>query len=47
MLTSYFCEKCSLNFTEAKLPNMNKRHGRCGSVARIVAYKDQEGDSEA
>ncbi len=42
MLTSYFCEKCRLNFTEEKLPNMNKRHSRCGAVVRIVAYEDQE-----
>lgn len=42
MQTEYHCPKCDVKFSEAKLPNINKTHKRCGGVAKIVRYVSEK-----
>ncbi len=45
MQTKYYCEKCKLTFSEKKLPNINKLHKPCGSIARIL-FHEKVGEEE-
>ena len=38
VITEYFCPECKDRFYEEDLPNMNMRHRRCGSFARVIRF---------
>ncbi len=47
MKTKYYCSKCEDFLTDNKIPNINKRHQRCGSVLKVLLHEESaEGDSE-
>lgn len=44
MKTDYYCNKCNVDFSEAKLPNINRTHF-CGEIARVTGFSDEENSS--
>jgi hypothetical protein len=46
METEYHCAKCNSSFSEEGLPNINKVHRACGSLARILRHAEKEEEEE-
>ncbi|HEY4526076.1 MAG TPA: hypothetical protein VJL32_03205 [Candidatus Paceibacterota bacterium] len=46
MQTQYYCSRCKDFLTDNKLPNMNKRHQRCGTVLRVLHHEELAGKED-
>lgn len=47
MRTKYYCSECKDFLIDNKLPNMNKRHQRCGTIMRVLHHEEEmEGGEE-